>query len=225
MLGLEDKIGYHFKDKALLTKALTHSSYANEMRLHGGSYERLEFLGDSVLSLIVSDYLFKNFSDLPEGDLTKIRAAIVCEQSLFTYAQKLGLGEYLLLGKGEQQNGGRQRPSLLADAFEALLAAMYLDGGFEVVQKMVLSFVNSEIKHIMESFHDYKTQLQEIIQQNPEERLEYVLVAESGPDHNKRFTVHVMLNSNVIGVGEGRSKKQAEQMAAKQALELMGQPV
>lgn len=225
MQGLQDKIGYNFKDRALLTKALTHSSYANEMRIQGGSNERLEFLGDSVLSLIVSDYLFKNFSNLPEGDLTKIRAAIVCEQSLFTYAQKMGLGEYLLLGKGEQQNGGRQRPSLLADAFEALLAAIYLDGGLEIARKLVLRFVKSEIKHISESFHDYKTQLQEIIQQNPEERLEYVLVAESGPDHDKRFTVQVMLNSNVVGVGEGRSKKQAEQKAAKQALELMGQPV
>ena len=226
MKALQEILRYQFKDESLLQKALTHSSYANELRTHGQDAEcneRLEFLGDSVLSLIVSEYIFSNFPDQPEGELTKLRASLVCEKALCAFSREMHLGDYLLLGKGEQQNGGRERSSILADAFEAVLAAMYLDGGFSVAKKHVLRFVKPELQHEDdELFKDYKTVLQEIIQQNPEEQLEYILTKESGPDHEKRFTIEVHLNSNVIGTGVGKSKKQAEQNAAKQALELMG---
>ena len=225
MKKLEEKIGYTFRNKKLLERALSHSSYANEMRLPEGSNERLEFLGDAVLSIVVSDYIFKHFSHLPEGELTKLRASLVCEKSLHGFSLQIGLGQYLLLGKGEQQNGGRERPSILADAFEALLAAVYLDGGMEQARRLVLQFVKEELQVGAEAFKDYKTALQEIIQQNPEELLQYVLVDESGPDHDKSFTVEVRLNSNVIGVGAGHSKKAAEQAAAGQALELMGEKI
>ena len=225
MKKLEEAIGYTFKNPKLLQRAMSHSSYANEMRLHEGSNERLEFLGDAVLSIVVSDYIFKHFSHLPEGELTKLRASLVCEKSLYGFSRQLGLGDYLLLGKGEQQNGGRERPSILADAFEALLAAIYLDGGMEQARQFVLRFVKPELHGGPEAFKDYKTALQEIIQQNPEELLQYVLVDESGPDHDKSFTVEVRLNSNVIGVGKGHSKKAAEQAAASQALELMGDKI
>ncbi|HIZ84804.1 MAG TPA: ribonuclease III [Firmicutes bacterium] len=225
MKKLEEAIGYTFKNPKLLQRAMSHSSYANEMRLHEGSNERLEFLGDAVLSIVVSDYIFKHFSHLPEGELTKLRASLVCEKSLYGFSRQLGLGDYLLLGKGEQQNGGRERPSILADAFEALLAAIYLDGGMEQARQFVLRFVKPELHGGPEAFKDYKTALQEIIQQNPEELLQYVLVDESGPDHDKSFTVEVRLNSNVIGVGKGHSKKAAEQAAASQALELMGEKI
>ena len=225
MTQLEKNIGYTFKNKDLLTSALSHSSYANEKKGAAGSNERLEFLGDSVLSIIVSEYIFKNFSNLPEGELTKLRASLVCEGSLCAFSKELGIGDFLLLGKGEQQNGGRNRPSILADAFEAVLAAIYLDGGIEPAKAHVLRFVERELKAQHEHFVDYKTVLQEIIQRNPEEELNYVLVGETGPDHDKTFTVDVMLNSNKIGTGVGHSKKQAEQLAAKQALELMGQIV
>lgn len=217
------RLGYTFKDISLLKNALTHSSYANETRALDSSNERLEFLGDSVLSIIVSDYIYKTYKNLPEGELTKLRASLVCEKSLCGFSKQLGLGEYLLLGKGEQQNGGSNRPSILADAFEAVLAAMYLDGGMEVARKHVMRFILDELKHTDdEVFKDYKTYLQEVIQKNPEEQLTYVLKDEKGPDHDKLFTVEVHLNSNVIGVGEGKSKKAAEQAAAKQALKLMG---
>lgn len=225
MTQLEKNIGYSFKNKALLTQALSHSSYANEKKGISGSNERLEFLGDSVLSVIVSEYIYQYFPDLPEGELTKIRAALVCEGSLCTFSKELNMGEALLLGKGEQQNGGRTRASILADAFEAVLAAIYLDGGMEPARRHVLRFIEREIQAHHEHFADYKTVLQEIIQRNPEEELAYVLAGESGPDHNKTFTVNVMLNSNIIGTGTGHSKKQAEQLAAKQALELMGETV
>ena len=225
MQELEQIIGYEFKDKSLMLRALSHTSYINEVKSIPESNERLEFLGDSVLSLIVSDYIFKNFKQLPEGELTKLRASLVCEKSLAAFAREMELGRFLFLGKGEQQNGGRDRASILADAFEALLAAMYLDGGIEPARTHVMRFVMDEIKHhtVEEAFHDYKTQLQEIIQKNPGEELSYVLVGEEGPDHAKSFTVEVRLNSNVIGKGVAHSKKQAEQYAAKQALELMGQ--
>ncbi len=225
MKQLEENIGYSFKNKGLLTNALTHSSYANEMRHGGHSNERLEFLGDSVLSIIVSDYIYKRYPDLPEGELTKIRASLVCEKSLAQFSAELQMGDFLLLGKGEQANGGARRPSILADAFEAVLAAIYLDGGMEVASKHVMRFVKAELdsNNEYEAFHDYKTALQEIIQKNPEESLSYVLVNESGPEHNKSFTFEVRINSNTIGTGTGKSKKQAEQLAAKQALELMGQ--
>lgn len=226
MKELEQKLGISFHKPALLQRAVSHSSYANEMRIPEGSNERLEFLGDAVLSIIVSEYIFKHFTHLPEGELTKLRASLVCEKSLCGFARELELGRYLLLGKGEMQNGGRERPSILADAFEAVLAAVYLDGGIEAATGLVLRFVTKELRRSSpDAFKDYKTTLQEIIQQNPEERLEYLLTGESGPDHDKRFTVEVHLNSNIIGCGIGRSKKEAEQQAAKQALELMGQKV
>lgn len=220
---LQNKIGYKFKNIEYLQIALTHSSYANEMK-HGIKYnERVEFLGDAVLSIVVSDYLFNNYS-VPEGDLTKLRASLVCEKSLDEMAAKINLGKYLRLGKGEEMMGGRTRPSILADAFEAVIAAIYLDGGIENARKFILPFVKDMLDNKDKlSFTDYKTLLQEIVQQNPEEVLSYKLVSEKGPDHDKVFVVEVHLNSNVIGKGQGKSKKQAEQMAAKQALELMGE--
>ena len=219
---LQDTIGYKFHNPVFLEVALTHSSYANEVKHQLKYNERQEFLGDAVLSIIVSDYLFNNYT-VPEGELTKLRAAIVCEKSLDVMANKIHLGEYLRLGRGEEMTGGRTRPSIIADAFEALIAAIYLDSGIESARAFVLPFVTEMLEHEDSlSFKDYKTILQEIIQQNPEEKLVYKLVGEKGPDHDKRFVVDVMLNSNVIGKGEGRSKKNAEQMAAKEALELMG---
>ena len=222
-MELEDKIGYQFKNKNLLLQALTHSSYANEGKKHGRNNERLEFLGDSVLSVIVAKHLFLKYKDIPEGELTKLRASLGCEKALDVFAQQLGLGEYLRLGKGEEMTGGRNRPSILADAFEAVIAALYLDGGYQAAQKFVLSFIpeNLDVKSANQ-LADYKTTLQEIIQQNREEKIEYVLADENGPDHAKVFTAEVLLNSNVIGVGEGSSKKQAEQNAAREALKLMG---
>ena len=223
MHGLEQNLAYKFNNPGLLSNALTHSSYANETHCEGGSNERLEFLGDAVLSIIVASYLFENFKQLPEGELTKLRAALVCEKTLCEFSKQLELGDYLKLGKGEMQNGGNCRPSILADAFEAVLAAIYLDGGMEKARQHVMRFILPELKnHDNESFKDYKTSLQEVVQRNPEERLSYVLIAESGPDHKKTFTVEVHLNSNVIGTGTGSSKRGAEQAAAKQALELMG---
>lgn len=219
---LQETIHYQFRNPVFLEVALTHSSYANEVKHQIKYNERQEFLGDAVLSIIVSDYLFNNYT-VPEGELTKLRAAIVCEKSLDVMANKIGLGQYLRLGHGEELTGGRARPSIIADAFEALIAAIYLDSGIESARKFVLPFVTEMLEHEDSlSFKDYKTILQEIIQQNPEEKLVYKLVGEKGPDHDKRFLVDVMLNSNVIGRGEGRSKKNAEQMAAKEALELMG---
>ena len=223
MKVLEENLKYSFKNKELLLNALTHSSYANEVRNGVSSNERLEFLGDSVLSIIVSDYLYKEFSNLPEGELTKLRASLVCEKSLCGFSRELELGKYLRLGKGEDKGGGRERDSILADAFEAVLAAIYLDGGLDIARKNVINFVLRELKHTDdEIFKDYKTSLQEIIQRNPEESVKYILTNESGPDHDKIFEVKVHLNSNVIGIGRGKSKKQAEQMAAKEALRLMG---
>lgn len=223
MKNLQERLGYKFKNEGLLINALTHSSYANEAHPAYGSNERLEFLGDAVLSIIVADYIYNNFSKMPEGELTKLRASLVCEKSLCGFSRELGVGKCLKLGKGEATNGGADRPSLLADAFEAILAAVYLDGGMEAARRMVMRFVLEELRHTDdEVFKDYKTRLQEVIQRNPEERLSYVLIGESGPDHDKRFTVEVHLNSNVLGTGVGKSKKLAEQSAAKQALELMG---
>ncbi len=223
MEKLQASLGYNFKNKQLLENALTHSSYANEKRGGVSSNERLEFLGDSVLSIIVAEYLFEKFPDIAEGRLTKLRASLVCEKTLCEFSKKLGIGEVLFLGKGEAANGGSERPSILADAFEAVLAAIYLDGGMNNAKSFVLRFVTEELSHLEhENFKDYKTALQEIIQRNPEEQLTYKLVSESGPDHDKSFVVEVHLNSNVIGKGTGHSKKNAEQMAARQALELMG---
>ena len=226
MDGLEQKLGYKFNNINLLKNALTHSSYANEVRNGFSSNERLEFLGDSVLSIVVSDYIYKHYPNMPEGELTKLRASLVCEKSLCTFSRELELGSYLMLGKGEDKGGGRERDSILADAFEAVLAAIYLDGGMEPARRHVMNFVLRELKHTDdEVFKDYKTALQEIIQRNPEESVTYILIDESGPDHDKSFTVEVRLNSNVIGKGTGKNKKRAEQMAAKEALMLMGEQI
>lgn len=221
--NLEKCIGYTFHDKKLLVTALTHSSYSNESKDNIPNNERQEFLGDAVLSIVVSDFLYRNFS-VAEGELTRLRASLVCEQSLYEYALKIGLGGYLFLGHGERQSGGAQRASILADAFEALIAAIYLDSGSDEARKFVIPFVEEMLSTgDPETFKDYKTMLQEIIQKNPEEVIKYVLTDESGPDHNKKFVVDLYLNSNIIGQGIGKSKKIAEQEAAKQALELMGQ--
>ena len=216
--GLERTLGHQFANIRLLSTAVTHSSYANEQRRETEYNERLEFLGDSVLSIVVSEYLFSSPKHLPEGELTRVRAALVCESSCCEFAKKIGLGQYLRLGRGEENSGGRTRVSLLADAFEAVIGALYLDGGLETARRFLLPLVQAE-QAVPE---DYKTRLQEIIQQNPEERLRYVVTGESGPDHNKRFIVEVRLNSNVIGIGEGHSKKAAEQQAAREALRLFG---
>ena len=223
MKTVDEILGYKFKNIKLLENALTHSSYANEVHSIQGSNERLEFLGDSVLSIIVSEYLYKNYKNLPEGELTKLRASLVCEKTLCMFSRQINVGDYLLLGKGEANNHGNERASILADAFEAILAALYIDGGMDVAKKHVLRFIVPELENSeYELFNDYKTSLQEVIQRNPEERLTYVLINETGPDHDKRFTVEVHLNSNVIGTGVGKSKKQDEQEAAHQALILMG---
>lgn len=224
MNSLEKRLNYKFKNIDLLKNALVHSSYANEVRGSVHSNERLEFLGDSVLSVIVSEHLYNKFPTMPEGELTRMRASLVCEKSLCEFSRELGIGKCLKLGKGEDKNGGRERDSILADAFEAVLAAVYLDGGMDAAKAHIMNTVLRDIKHCEDdTFKDYKTTLQEVIQRNPEESVSYILVNESGPDHNKSFTVEVHLNSNVIGKGTGKSKKQAEQMAAKQALELMGE--
>jgi ribonuclease-3 len=225
MSGLQElikRLKYDFRNPSLLARALTHSSYANERRSPIPSNERLEFLGDSVLGMVAAVYLF-NRENGAEGELTKLRAALVCEKALYSYAKKLELGSFIRLGKGEQRTGGASRPSILADAFEAVVAAIFLDGGMDKAREFLVPFLESELSNQSKlRFHDYKTTLQEIIQQNPEEHLDYVLTGESGPDHNKQFTVEVHLNSNVIGTGRGHSKKEAEQQAARQALRLMG---
>ena len=205
----EKVIGYEFKNKSLLETALTHSSYANEKQSGRECNERLEFLGDSVLGVITADYFYHNLAHLPEGEMTKKRAACVCEKSLHGFAKEINLGKYLFLGRGEDNTGGRKRASILADAFEAVIGAIYLDGGLEDVRKFVLGFIKEAAAKQL-SLRDYKTELQEIIQKNPDEHLTYVLVGESGPDHDKRFEVEVMLNSNVVGCGMGKSKKLAE---------------
>lgn len=227
MTELEQILGHEFRDPSLLDRALTHSSFANESKEGAQSNERLEFLGDSVLSLIVANYIFEHYPDLPEGDLTRMRAAVVCENALYGFSKEMRVGEFLKLGKGEKRGGGGERPSLLADAFEAILAALYLDAGYEAAREHVLRFVVPLLGTMQpaEALHDYKTLLQEIIQKNPEEALTYVVTGESGPDHDKSFTVEVHLNSNVIGTGTGHSKKAAEQAAAQQALSLLGEEI
>ncbi len=220
MKELEKNIGYEFKNKELLRLALTHSSYANEKGSKRDN-ERLEFLGDSVLGFITAEYLFKSLSDRPEGELTKLRANAVCEKSLAQFAAAINLGEHVLLGKGEIMTGGRERPSILSDAFESVIAAIYLDGGMSEAEKFVLRFVSKTTTDTVQAT-DYKTLLQEVVQKNPDEHLTYSLAAQSGPDHDKTFTVEVFLNSNCIGTGTGHSKKKAEQAAAREALILMG---
>jgi ribonuclease-3 len=220
MKALEENLKYSFKDKALLLNAVTHSSYANEARNGIVSNERLEFLGDSVLSIIVAEYLFTNFKNIPEGELTKLRAATVCEKSLAGFARKLELGKYLLLGKGENLTGGRERPSIQADAFEAVIAAIYLDGGMDAARNFVLKYIDEAIRQ-HQSIRDYKTMLQEVVQRNPGEIIEYVLTGETGPDHDKQFVCAVSVNGKKLAEGSGRGKKAAEQNAAKKAIVLL----
>ena len=214
---LEEKLHYHFKNKELLITALTHSSYANESKTPTLYNERLEFLGDSVLSVVVANYLFHH-STRPEGELSRMRASLVSEDALFQFAQEIHLGEYLRLGHGEDLGGGRNRPSVVSDAFEAVIAALYLDGGMEVARNFILPFI-TEGKTAEE---DYKTRLQEVVQQDPSAVLKYEVTGESGPDHNKQFTVCVWRNGQLLAEGRGRSKKAAEQHAAKEALKLLG---
>ncbi len=225
MQSLEQKNGYIFKDKALLSRALTHSSYINEAKTPGVvSNERLEFLGDSVLGLICAGLLYQDGSRFSEGMLSKLRAALVCEASLAGFAAEISLGEYLRFSKSEEQSGGAHRPSALADAFEALIAAIYLDGGIAAAEAFVLPYLEKGLPDAISGrlFKDAKTMLQEVIQQNKGEHLTYKLLKTDGPDHRKVFTVAVMLNSNRIGIGIGHSKKEAEQKAADEALKLMG---
>lgn len=224
---LEKAIGYTFKNKQLLEEAITHSSYAHELKtkkIEVRCNERLEFLGDTVLSLVTSEYLFKQYTALPEGDLTHIRAALVQSQALAKYAASIDLGEYLYLGHGEEKN--RQRQSILEDAFEALLAAIYLDGGedgLETVRKFLVPIIKNAISNGESMLHaDAKTELQQLTQISDGATPNYVIVRESGPDHAKTFEVEVRLNSNVIGHGKGRSKREAEQNAAREALKLFG---
>jgi ribonuclease-3 len=218
---LEDKINYTFKNKKTISAAITHSSYANEKKGKNLKYnERLEFLGDSVLSLVISEHLFKNHPNLPEGELSVTRAKIVCENSLSKCAFDIGLGSFLLLGKGEELSGGREKISLLSDAFEALIGAVYLDGGFDTAKAFIFKYMDGIIKSCIEGklFYDFKTQLQELVQQNGEQHISYSVIDENGPDHNKTFVTQVRINDVVHGQGKGRSKKEAEQNAARDAL-------
>ena len=217
---LENAIDYHFQNISLLQNALTHSSYANE-RWHNGllSNERLEFLGDSILGMLVAEYLFRTFPNRPEGELTRMRADMVCEQTLAAAANRIGLGGHLLLGHGEEQSGGRRRNSILADAMESVIAACFLDGGLEAALKVVQKFILAEVPVVRMHNVDYKTQLQELVQQKKNQVLSYALVSQSGPAHDKEFGVAVSLNGTVVGSGTGSSKKRAEQDAARCAIE------
>jgi ribonuclease-3 len=225
---LEKKIGYTFQKRELIINAMTHSSFSNEEKAkgrHADSNERMEFLGDAILSIIVSTYLFDNFALAQEGELSKIRSAVVCEKALASYAEEIELGKYLLLGHGEEINNGRERPSILSDAYEALLAAIYLDAGIEEVRRFLLPYAVPLIEKTVRehSSTDYKTKLQQIVQQKPGETLVYVIVSESGPPHQKSFVAEARLNdSNVLGSGKGSSKREAEQNAAKAALKFFG---
>ena len=220
MEKLEDKIGYRFHNRALLETALTHSSYANERHGECESYERLEFLGDSVLGLVTAEYLFTRRVQLPEGRMTRLRAELVCETSLHKTALSLGLGSYMRLGKGEEHTGGRERPSILADMVEAIIAALYLDSGMEEAKRFIMANILQDVE-FGESHRsgDYKTQLQELVQRRSNQVITYSLVEESGPDHNKTFTFEVLINGVSSGRGSGKTKKEAEQMAACRALE------
>jgi ribonuclease-3 len=217
---LETAIGYRFRNITLLQNALTHSSYANE-RWHDSlkSNERLEFLGDSILGMVVAEHLYRNFPDRPEGELTRMRADMVCETSLAQVANRLDLGSHLLLGHGEEQGGGRTRPSILADAVESVIAASFLDGGMEAATGIICRFILTNVPVTRLLNRDYKTALQEQVQQKKNQVLTYALVGESGPDHDKSFRVEVSLNGTVVGSGVGSSKKRAEQDAARAAME------
>ena len=220
---LEERLGHVFHDPSLLRTALTHSSYANENRASGAvCNERLEFLGDSVLGVTVADHLYRQYGSMPEGRMTRLRSELVCEQSLFRVAQKLRLGDHLRLGRGEEHNGGRDRHSILADAVEAVIAAMYLDGGMSAASEFIHRHLLSELgdeEHLF--YNDFKTALQELVQRQSGQILGYELTGEQGPDHDKTFAVRVLLNGEPIGSGEGRTKKEAEQAAARNALEAL----
>ena len=218
----QSKIGYTFKNRHLLEQALTHSSYANEkhMKKHSDN-ERLEFLGDAVLEIVSSEFLFINYPQKPEGELTKLRASIVCEPTLALCTKPLELGKYLRLGRGEDHTGGRKRKSILSDALEAVIGAIYLDGGFTNAKEFVLRFIMTDIEN-KQLFYDSKTILQEVVQADYEEPLSYHLLGEEGPDHNKHFIVEAKIGERSIGRGEGHTKKAAEQEAAYQALLLLG---
>ena len=219
MRALEEKLQYHFKNPALLEEALRHSSYANEHRgANFFSNERLEFLGDSVLGFVTAEYLFAKHPTAPEGELTRIRALLVCEDSLHEVAQRLELGKHLKLGNGEESCGGRTRPSILADATEAVFAAVYLDGGIGQARKLIHDLVLTDEKEKTAAGRDFKTALQELAQRESGQVLAYRLTGESGPDHAKTFCMEVQLNGKTIGAGQGRSKKEAEQAAAKAAV-------
>ena len=219
---LEKAIGYQFRNITLLQNALAHSSYANE-RWHDSlmSNERLEFLGDSILGMVVAEHLYRNFPDRPEGELTRMRADMVCEQSLADVANKLGLGAHLMLGHGEEAGGGRTRPSILADAVESVIAAAFLDGGMDAAAGIIRRFILTNVPVTKLHNKDYKTALQELVQQKKNQILSYALVGESGPDHDKSFQVEVSLNGKVVGKGSGSSKKRAEQDAARCAIEAL----
>ncbi len=218
---LENEIKYTFKNKELLKKALTHTSYANEKRIE--SNEKLEFLGDSILEFISSKYLYSNYPSLKEGEMTKVRATVVCEKSLYKIAKKHNFSEFLYLGKSEQLTGGKDRPAILADSVEAIIAAMYLDGGLKEVEKFIINNLKEEIeiatKHVGD--RDYKTVLQEKLQEHGDVRIVYEITKEEGPDHNKSFEAQVSLNGKVLAKGKGKSKKEAHMQAAKKALENM----
>ena len=219
MEELQKKLGYEFKDKSLLKKALKHSSYANENKAEGECNERLEFLGDSVLGFSVATYLYKNFPNLPEGKMTRLRSEMVCEENLAKAAKELGLGEKLLLGKGEEKGGGRNRPSISADAMEAVIAAIFLDSGYDEADRLINDLIISNF--VIDDnalLVDYKTRLQELVQRKAGQHLVYEEMGEEGPDHDKVFTVAAVLNGETLAIGVGKSKKIAEQDAAKAAL-------
>ncbi len=218
---LELKLGYRFHNVNLLNESLTHSSYANENKRKNYKYnERLEFLGDAVLSIVISDYLYNNLSTFQEGELTKIRASIVCEPSLAACSKRIDIGNFILLGKGEDVTGGRERVSILADAFEAIIGAIYLDGGIEKAKIFILENLKDTIDDAIHGkiHQDYKTHLQELIQSEHTEKIHYEVFGEEGPDHDKIFHVHVKIGEKIVGVGSGKSKKEAEQNAAREAL-------
>ena len=219
---LEAAIGYRFQNITFLQNALAHSSYANE-RWHNSlmSNERLEFLGDSILGMVVAEHLYRSFPNRPEGELTRMRADMVCERALARVANQIGLGTHILLGKGEEQGGGRSRESILADAVESIIAACYLDGGMDAAKQFVVRFVLSDVPVTKLHNTDYKTALQELVQQKKNQTIQYTLVGESGPDHDKQFRVELSLNGEVLGCGTGTSKKRAEQEAAKEAIEAL----
>ena len=219
---LEQGLGYTFQNKALLENALTHSSYANENReRHLPDNERLEFLGDSILGFVVAEYLYRNFPDKPEGELTRIRADLVCERNLAEAAATVELGSYLLLGHGEEQGGGRKRDSIVSDAMESVIAASFMDGGFAAAKEIIDRLILSNIPKGRPRNFDYKTAFQELVQRKKDQQIDYELTGESGPDHDKHFEVEVLLNGKAVGHGVGSSKKRAEQAAAEAAIEAL----